>query len=140
MERRFGALVSFSWLEIGGGMAACVAVFAVLLAVSGHLATTFEWGVESLVAGAAVTAFFVFLVGGIARLRQLSVRAAGLWITFIAVACLVVSFLSPVGFDGALIRGPHAAYVAFSVFSGGWYLLILGISVLSTARQDRRKG
>jgi hypothetical protein len=38
------------------------------------------------------------------------------------------------------VRGPHAAYVAFAVFAGGWYLLILGLAMLSSARKDRREG
>jgi hypothetical protein len=60
-------------------------------------------------------------------------------VTFLAVACLVWSFLPPIDFYGAASRGSRPEYVAFSIFGGGWYLLIIGIAMLSSARRGRRQ-
>jgi hypothetical protein len=139
MERRPGGLVSFSGLEVGSGMTVCVVVVAVLLFLSGPFSTTFEWGVESLIAGCAVAGFFVFLLGGLARLLHLSLLTGGLWMTFLALACLVGSFLPPISYGAANI-GSRLGYVAFTFFSGGWYMLIMGISMLVAARKGRRQG
>jgi hypothetical protein len=140
MERRPEGLISFSWLEIGGGMAVCAAFFAVLLVLSGPFSTTFEVGVESLIAGFAVAGFFVFLLGGLTRLLHLNSLTGGLWMTFLALACLVGSFLPPISFYGSANRGSRPEYVAFAVFSGGWYMLIMSIVMLSAARKGRRQG
>jgi hypothetical protein len=139
MGRRSGGLTSFSWLEIGGGMAACFVVVAVLLVLSGPFSTTFEGAMESLIGGFAVAGFFVFLLGGLARLLHLNLLTGGLLMTFLALACLVGSFLPPISFYGSANRGSHPAFVAFTVFSGGWYMLIIGISMLFAARKGGRQ-
>jgi hypothetical protein len=140
MARRSGGLTSFSQLEIGGGMTVCAAIFAVLLVVSGPSSTTFEWGMESLIAGFAVAGFFVLFLAGLTRLLHLNPLTSGLWMTFLALALLVWSFLPPINFYEAASRGSRPEYLAFTVFSGGWYLLILGLVMLSSARKQRRQG
>jgi hypothetical protein len=145
MQQRAESLGKRPWLIAGGGAICSAAVFAGMLALNGPFSTQFEWAVESLVGGVAVLGFFVSVLAALYRAARYRTVQPNLLIfasllTVLGLLGVVGSFWLPGrGFPGSAGYRAYWGYIFFSVFSGSWYMLILGVAgVIRSARHSAK--
>jgi hypothetical protein len=114
---------------IGGSMACSAVVFSGLLSLSGLFSTQFGWALESLLGGIAVLGFFVSVLAALCRMLHLNLPVFASSLAVLGLLGVVGSFWLPArGFPGSPGYHAHWGYIFFSVFSGCWYMLVLGIA------------
>jgi hypothetical protein len=117
--------------------AASVAAYLALLQASKPFSTTFEWGCESLAGGFALLMAGEVVIGTVCTWLKASPRWQCYARMLVSIPVIAVAFVPPFALPA---REYHARwmFVVFSVFTAGWYTLILGWARLRQVRNARQ--
>jgi hypothetical protein len=133
MQRWTRGLTLPHWLVL----AVSAAAYLALLQASGPFSTTFEWGCEGLAGGFALLIAGEVVIGAVCTWLKASPRWQCYARMLVSLPVIAVAFVPTF----ALPKDEYHArwmFVVFSVFSGGWYTLILGWARLRQVRSARR--
>ena len=118
-------------------LAVSAAAYLALLCLSKPFSTTFEWGCEGLAGGVALLIGGEVVIGTVCTWLKATPRWQCYARMLISLPVIAVAFVPPFALP-ARDYDARWMFVVFSVFTAGWYTLILGWARLRQVRKSRQ--